>query len=186
MELGLWYKLGYYILYAVQSFFSPAKENTDINQKAAEYLDRYGNSILRLAYSYLHNMSDAEDILQETLIRYIQKRPVFESKEHSKAWFLRVAANLSKNRIDYNRIRQTDELDDTLKAEEREDLSFVWQAIKQLPDTQRSVIHLYYQEGYSIKDIAKILKRNESTVRSDMKRGRERLKEILREAYDFD
>jgi len=149
-------------------------------------LDSYGNSILRLAYSYLHNMSDAEDILQETLIKYLETTQGFESDAHKKAWLLRVAANLSKNRIDYNRIRQTDELEETLVMDEREDLSFVWDAVKKLPSKYREVIHLFYHEGYQTKEISKILSRNESSVRSDLKRGRDKLKDLLREAYDFE
>ena len=57
-------------------------------------LDIYGNAILRLAYSYLHNMSDAEDILQDTLIKYMQSSPAFLTESHKKAWLLHVAANL--------------------------------------------------------------------------------------------
>lgn len=52
-----------------------------------------------------------------------------------------VAANLSKNKIDYNKIRETDELEETLVAEEREDLSFVWEAVKALPEKYREVLH---------------------------------------------
>ena len=70
--------------------------------------------------------------------------------------------------------------------EEREDLSFVWDAVKKLPEKYREVIHLFYYEGYQTKEISKILSRNESSVRSDLKRGRERLKDLLREAYDFE
>lgn len=68
-------------------------------RNAETALDRYGNSILRLAYSYLHNLSDAEDILQDTLLKYIQAAPAFESGGHEKAWLLTVAANLSKNKL---------------------------------------------------------------------------------------
>lgn len=75
-----------------------------------------------------------------------------------------VAANLSKNKIDYNKIRETDELEETLVAEEREDLSFVWEAVKALPEKYREVLHLYYQEGYPTKEISKILNRNESST----------------------
>ena len=149
-------------------------------------LDCYGNAILRLAYSYLHNMSDAEDILQDTLIRYMQSAPDFMNPGHEKAWLLRVAANLSKNNISYNKIRETDELEETLIAQEREDLSFVWEAVRSLPEKYREVIHLYYQEGYKTAEISKILNRKESTIRTDLKRGRERLKEILKEVYDFE
>lgn len=156
------------------------------NQKAGHLLDTHGNAVLRMAYSYLHNMSDAEDILQETLIRYLKTQPELEGPEHEKAWLLRVAANLSKNRLDYNRLRDTDELEETLVSQEREDLSFLWEAVKQLPDTSRDVIHLFYYEGYPTARIAKILDRRESTVRSDLCRGRERLKKILKEEYDFE
>ncbi len=156
------------------------------HQNAERLLDIYGNAVLRMAYSYLHNMSDAEDILQETLIKYLKTQPELEGPELEKAWLLRVAANLSKNRLDYNRLRDTDELEETLVSQEREDLSFLWEAVKQLPDANREVIHLFYYEGYLTAQIAKILNRRESTVRSDLRRGRERLKKILKEDYDFE
>lgn len=156
-----------------------------INQKAAQLLEIYGDSILRMAYSYLHNMSDAEDILQETLIRYLQTMPELENASHEKAWLLKVAANLSKNRIDYNRVRQTDELEESLVAEKKEDLRFVWEAVRALPQKYREVIHLYYHEGYSTAQIAQILEARETTVRTNLRRGRLQLKEILKEEYDF-
>lgn len=163
-----------------------AAERAAINERAEYILNTYGDSILRYAYSYLHNMSDAEDILQDTLIQYLKTDPVFESAAHEKAWLLRVAANLSKNRLDYNSIRKTDELNEELAADERDDLSFVWEAVKSLPVKYREVIHLFYHEGCSVREISNILKRPEATVRSDLHCGRERLREILREEYDFD
>lgn len=157
-----------------------------VNRQAERMLTDHGNSILRLAYSYLHDLSDAEEVLQETLIRFLQTAPVLESAAHEKAWLLRVAANLSKNRLDYERLRCSDELTEELAAEEREDLSFVWEAVRSLPVQYREVIHLFYYEGYSTAEIAQMLGRKEATVRSDLRRGRERLKEILKEAYDFE
>ena len=158
----------------------------EADRQAERILDQYGNCILRLAYSYLHNMSDAEEVLQDTLLRFLRVSPVFAGADHEKAWLLRVAANLSKNRIDYNRIRATDELSETLCANQREDLSFVWAAVRDLPVKYREVIHLFYYEGYSTAQIASMLRRKESTVRSDLRRGRARLREVLREAYDFE
>ena len=146
---------------------SPASEAINreaVNEQAARLLDEHGNHILRLAYSYLHNMNDAEDVLQDTLIQFLKTAPVLSSPEHEKAWLLRVAANLSKNRIDYNRLRTSDELNEELIAEEREDLSFVWEAVKALPASQREAIHLFYHEGYSTAEIAAILGRREATV----------------------
>lgn len=157
----------------------------EINQRAESILDTYGNSILRYAYSYLHNRSDAEEVLQDTLFQFLKAAPVFENQQHEKAWILRVAGNLSKNRLKYNALRKTDELNDELLAEQREDLSFVWDAVKSLPVKYREAIHLFYYEGYSTKQIAEILQRNEITVRSDLRRGRERLKVLLKEEYEF-
>ncbi len=156
------------------------------DQMAAEALNTYGNAILRCAYSYLHNMADAEEILQDTLLKLLTAAPTFDSEEHKKAWLLKVAANLSKNRIEYNALRDCDELDESLAAEGREDLSFVWEAVKQLPTQYREVIHLHYYEGYSTEEMAQILSRNPSTIRSDLRRGREKLKSVLKEAYDFE
>lgn len=163
-----------------------AKAAGDVSLRASEILDKYGNSVLRVAYTYLHNMSDAEDILQDTLIQFLKSAPAFENEGHEKAWLLTVASNLSKNKLSYLKIRQADELSEELVSEEKEDLKYVWEAVKKLPVKNREVIHLFYQEGYSTKEIADILKRREATVRSDLKRGREKLKKILKGAYDFE
>ena len=161
-----------------------------IERETVEIMDQLGNAILRLAYSYLHNMEDAEDILQETLIKFVTTKPVFENEKHRKAWLLTVAANLAKNRIEYNRVRSSEELNEEIAGaapeEEEDDLSYVWEAVKKLPDNQREVIHLFYQEGYKTAEIADILGRKEATIRSDLKRARDKLKEILTEANDFE
>jgi RNA polymerase sigma-70 factor (ECF subfamily) len=113
-------------------------------------------------------------------------KPAFANEAHAKAWLFRVAGNLSKNRIRYNGYRNHDELMEELVAEEKEDLRFVWEAVSQLPENYREVIHLFYQEGFTTAEIAAILGRREVTVRSDLSRARKKLKEILKEAYDFE
>lgn len=171
--------------FSVESSHDAYLKDEESSQDVRKILDDYGNSILRLAYSYLHNMADAEDILQDTIIQYLKKAPSFQEASHKKAWLLTVASNLSKNKIDYNNVRKTDELDERLAGEEKKDLSFVYQAIRSLPVQYGEVIHLFYYEGYSTKEISKILKRKETTIRSDLSRAREKLKQILQEEYDF-
>lgn len=158
----------------------------EINRQAERMLQDYGNAVLRLAYSYLHNMADAEEVLQDALVQFLKAAPKLDTKEHEKAWLLHVAANLAKNRIKYNAVRQADALMEELAAEQREDLSFVWEAVRALPDKYREVVHLFYHEGYQTAQIAKILDMKESTVRSNLARGREKLKTVLKEAYDFE
>lgn len=190
VSLPLWWRLWRGLAQLAVSLRPQQKQQTAAqdrtNQMTADALDCYGNAILRCAYSYLHNMADAEEILQDTLLKLLTAAPDFESENHKKAWLLRVAANLSKNRLEYNALRVSDELDENLAEEGREDLSFVWDAVKNLPVAFREVIHLHYYEGYSTEEIAKILGRNPSTVRSDLRRGREKLKTVLKEAYDFE
>ena len=168
------------------------KSDEEIEKEAEEILNTIGNSILRLALSYLHNIEDAEDILQETMIKFVTVRPVFESDTHRKAWLMRVASNLAKNRIDYNKVRDTMELNEEIAGEVQEDLDqgdeykAIWDAVRSLPVHQREAIHLFYQEGYSTAEIANITGRREATVRSDLKRARDRLREMLKEANDFE
>lgn len=163
-----------------------ALRSAQINQQAGRLMESYGNSVLRLAYSYLHNMSDAEDVLQDALIQFLRTQPQLETAEHEKAWFLQVAINISKNKITYNKTRKTDELSETLAAAESEDLAFVWEAVKQLPPKYSEVIHLYYHEGYATAQIASLLSKNEATVRSLLQRARIKLRDVLKEVYDFE
>lgn len=174
------------------SFFSKSEgmlsvDTTVSHEERLTYvMNEYGDHVLRLAYSYLHNMSDAEDIVQDTFIKYLKNETVFENENHEKFWLLKVCANLSKNKISYNKIRDFDELEENLIEDGREDLSFVWEAVKMLPDKYRQTIHLYYYENYSTREISKILVQNESTIRSYLYRGRQILKDILKENYDFE
>ena len=85
---------------------------------------------------------------------------------------------------DYNNYQKeetitVDEMQVTLKG------TFVWEAVKALPDKYREVIHLFHYEGYSTAQIGKMLNRKEATVRSDLRRGRQKLKDILKEAYSY-
>ena len=134
----------------------------------------------------LHHPWGLSHSLQKSCIKYIRSAPEFEGPEHEKAWLITVASNLSKNKIKYNKVREADELSEELVGKEEQDLAFVWEAVKQLPVKYREVVHLFYQEGYSTGEIAKILDRKEATVRSDLLRARTQLKNILKEAYDFE
>ena len=175
----------------VPSSGASRKSDEQIEKEAEEILDLHGNSILRLAISYLHNKEDAEDILQETMIKFVTVRPVFENDAHRKAWLMRVASNLAKNRIDYNKVRDTMELNEEIAGEVQQDLDrgdtykAIWDAVRSLPVYQREAIHLFYQEGYQTSEIAQLLGRREATVRSDLKRARDKLRELLKEVDDF-
>lgn len=148
--------------------------------------ERYGNAVFRAAYACLHNKSDAEDVMQDTFLQYLRTNPVFESAEHEKAWLLRVAMNASKNRLRSAWFSRTDAIDESCPCPEDEELSFVWDAVRELPPHYREPVHLFYHEGYSTEEIASILQTRPSTVRSRLTRARAMLRDRLKEAYDFD
>lgn len=94
-------------------------------------------------------------MLQDTLLQYLQKAPPFSGEEHERAWLLRVAANLCKNRLSYWKRHPQEELSDLLPGRAPEpELSAVWDAVGALPARYRGVIHLYYYEGYTTVEIA--------------------------------
>lgn len=154
--------------------------------RARKVLSEYGDSIFRLAFTFVHNEQDAQEVVQDTLIQMLRYDPSFDTEKQEKGWLLKTAANLSRNKLKFNKVRETDELDERLKAEEKPDLAFVWDAVKTLPRDYQSAIYLFHKEGYSTKEIAEILKKRESSVRSDLARARKQLKLILKEDYDFE
>lgn len=162
----------------------------DISLRTDEIVEHalkvYGNAILRLSYSYLHNLSDAEDALQDTLLRLMINKPVFSSPEHEKAWLMRVAINICKNKLKSSWFK-TVKIPENLQSESIvNEESEVLEAVHNLPVKYREVIHLFYYEGYSTFEISSLLQKKESTIRSLLHRSREMLKKYLKGAYDFD
>ena len=167
-----------------------ALSRTELNRNADMLMRKFADSILSFAYTYMQNRPDAEEILQDSMIAYLRNAPVFANDAHARAWLLTTARNLCLNRLRYNRYRRYTDLDETLSerlaAPSKEDHSFLLDAVRELPENMRESIYLFYWEGYSTSQIAVLLDRKESTVRSDLSRARKRLKEILKEEYDFE
>ncbi len=136
--------------------------------------------LFRPALAITGNMSDAEDIVQEAFLRAYEKAPEFESEEHEKAWLIRVTVNLCKSRLRSPWRKRIVRLLDSYPASEPEQHELLEQIIT-LPPKYRTVIHLFYYEGYSIKDISALTGQKESTVRSHLTRARQKLKSVLKE-----
>ena len=148
-------------------------------------LDLYGDMLYRLAFAYMKNRQDAEDILQDVFVKYMEKWPAFDNEVHEKAWFIRVTINISKNRLRSGWIRYRSEWSQEAVCEDTITDHEVLDAVLALPPKYREVIHLYYYEEYKISQISLILGKNESTVRSLLKRGREKLRKVLKEGYNY-
>ena len=144
-----------------------------------QVMETYGSTVYRLAYSQLRSSADADDIYQEVFLRYFQKRPRFESEEHRKAWLLRVTINRARSFATSPWKKHNGPLEDRVvfRQEETRELD---EALGCLDEKDRMLLHLFYYEQLSTRDIAKLLTRKESTVRTQLTRARKRLGTILK------
>ena len=142
----------------------------DRTSQAEETVRRYSDMVYRLAFARTGNTADAEDVYQEVFLRYLRSDPQFTSEEHRKAWLLRVTINCAKKLHAAPWRRRTEPLSETL-----------WEELRRLPDKYRTVLHLYYYEDMTTEEIARLLDRSPATVRSQLMRGRDRLRVLLEE-----
>ena len=145
-----------------------------------QVIKTYSDMVYRLAFARTGTKEDADEVYQEVFLRLLKKRPVFESEEHCKAWLLRVTVNCSNTLLTSLWKKHTVVLEENLPFEEKESLE-LYRELSELPQKYRDVIHLFYYEELSVAEIAKILRRKESTVRTQLTRARTMLKEILEE-----
>lgn len=146
----------------------------------AEAVAQYGSAVYRLAYAMTRSRSDADDVFQEVFLRLHRSAPSFASEEHRRAWLLRVTANCAKSLLASPWRRRTPPLEDVY-AYTDPDASAVDEAMAQLPGKYRAVVHLFYYEDYQTEEIARLLGRSPSTVRAQLTRARQRLRELLEE-----
>lgn len=153
----------------------------DKNIKNMNYVvNTYGDMLYRLAYQYTRNASESEDIAQDVFVAMLKKMP-FKSEEHLKAWLIRVAINKSKNYLKSARkkVLSLDENIDVAGPPLKEDDGL--EELNLLPEFDRSVIYLYYYEGYSVREIAKMTGKSANSINIRLSRSREKLKTLLEE-----
>ena len=141
-------------------------------------VERQGNRLYRAALAVLGDPREAEDAVQDAFVKYLEKQPQFESPDHERAWLLRVTVNGCKTRLRSPWRKRHVPLEDSLPApamEERQEL----EEVMSLPPRDRAAIHLFYYEGCSTKEIARITGEAEGTVRSRLSRARSRLRRLL-------
>ncbi len=147
-----------------------------------EIIKKYIDMVYRLALARTRNKSHADDVVQEVFLRYISKERRFESDEHIKAWLIRVTINCSSNVFSNSWFSKTAPLTEDIPFDSPEK-SEVYYAVLELPQKYRTVIHLFYYEDMQISEIAEITGSKISTVKSQLHRGREMLREKLKGGY---
>lgn len=140
-------------------------------------LDRWGDTLYRIALGMMGSRADAEDAVQEAMLRYLRRAPQFRDAEHEKAWLITVTMNLCRDMLRRREIRSTVALDAVAELPADEDSREVLATLAALPPQSRQIMLLHYVEGYPIKDAAQILGISESAVKMRLKAGRERFKQ---------
>ena len=152
--------------------------NIQTEKEYNNIVENYSDMIFRIAYQYLYNKYDAEDIAQEVFVKLLSRKVIFKDEEHVKSWLIRVTINQC---LDYKKSLAKRS---TVPIENME-ISFtqkeegILEELQLLKEDERNILYLYYYEGYKIKEIAKILKQKQNTVNSKLTRARKKLKEIM-------
>ncbi len=151
----------------------------------SEAVKRYGDTVYKIAYVHSGSLADSEDIFQDTFFALYKADKDFSDEEHLKAWLIRVALNKSKmlKRSAWFRKRTDLDNNEATANHDTDTEALVCSAVMKLKESYRTVILLFYYEGYSCEEIAKILSTNSSTVRTRLSRARALLKNDLKEIW---
>ena len=159
-----------------------------MRQDIQELVTLYQNNLFVVAFNICKNAQDAEDVVQDTFIRYYTMKKEFDSPQHIRAWLIRVAINRAKN-INHTFWRQNklpiEDYMETL-AFESEASENLFESVMKLPEKYRIVIHLFYYEDYKVDEIADILHLSKSNVKVRLSRGRSLLRDVLKEEWKDD
>ncbi len=153
------------------------------NTKIAETIKKYSDMVYRIALTRCRSIESAEDIFQEVFMKLSKKNPKFESDEHEKAWLIRVTINMTKNLNNSSWNKKVVNLDENIPFETKKQ-SEVFSTVCELPQNYRTVIYLFYYEGYKVNEIAKLMQKNEGTIKTWLFRARESLKEKLKGGFE--
>jgi len=159
-----------------------------MKEKLEMLMNEYQSNLFVIAFNICKNAEDAKDVVQDTFIDFYTSKRQFNDDEHIKAWLIRATINKSKNVTKTfwrrNKLSIEDYME-TLPFETNDDTD-LFEAVLNLPEKYRIVIHLFYYEDLSVRQIANILKISESNVKVRLSRGRQILKDVLKEDWEYE
>ena len=144
-------------------------------------IQKYGDMLFRTCLVMLQNQPDAEDAVQETVLKYMLKAPVFDSSEHEKAWLLKVAANRCRDLLRFRSRHPQVTLEQLTEYLTDPENSGILDALMTVPEKYRIVMLLHYVEGYPTDEIAQMIGKTPSAVKMRLQKGRKLLKKAYRE-----
>ena len=151
-------------------------EKRPTNKSIERIVETYSNTIFKISLIILCNEVDAEDALQETILKYISKTPIFHDEEHEKAWLIRVATNVCKDMCRFRNRHNHINIEDIQDYYQSDETGEILRSVMELPKKYKIVLYLFYISGYKSDEIAKILKILPATVRKRLQYGRNLLK----------
>ena len=151
------------------------------NERIEQLVKKYSPGLLRFAFAYLKDHSESQDVVQEAFIKCIKKQPVFSNEAQEKAWFYKVTSNHCKDILKSSRRKKEQPVTEDIDEIEMPEQTHILNYVLSLEQKYRIPVHLYYYEGYSIKEIAELIKVNPSTVATHLDRARQKLKEVMGE-----
>lgn len=157
-----------------------------------EIYDRNFNMLYRICLIHMKSKEEALDMVQETFVRLLQRAQAeFTQDGHIDAWLRVTACNLCKNALRHWWRKKRIDVDEpglllgnagTEDEKRREERKAVLAALLKLPQKYRILIYFHYYEEYQIKELGELLGENPSTLRSRLAKGKELLRENLKEA----
>lgn len=152
-------------------------------QMIERVVEQYSDSLLRLAMHHVQELAQAQDIVQEVFLKYIQHADRFRDEEHEKAWLYRVTINECNSYHRHWWQKKRSAMPSSLPQPQKQENSLL-EEIRTLPAGQRNAIYFFYYEERSIREIAQLLHVKEGTVSSWLSRGRNTLKTRLQKGED--
>lgn len=146
------------------------------DEEIENIVNTYSNMLFRLCFTILKSNQDAEDAVSDVFVKYISENRKFVDEEHKKAWLIKVATNHCRDMLKFYKIRHHLNLDDVAEYCGKDDDFEILSELLSLPEKYRTVIHLYYVEGYKTYEIAKMLDISSAAVRKRLQYGRDKLK----------
>lgn len=150
-------------------------------EQRTQIVNRWGDMVYRLALARTASVPDAEDVFQEVFLRYFRHEDKFHNDEYRKAWLIRCTLNRCKSLLSSPWRKRVVPLETAEEVGVEDDYREVYSAVLSLPTKYRAVIHLHYFEGLSVSEMAQTLQLPEGTVKSQLSRGRDLLRDMLEE-----
>ena len=150
-------------------------------EQRTQVVERWGDMVYRLALARTASVPDAEDVFQEVFLRYFRHEERFHNDEYRKAWLIRCTVNRCKSLLASPWRKRVVPLETAEEVGVEDDYREVYGAVLSLPAKYRAVIHLHYFEGLSVSEMAQTLQLPEGTVKSQLSRGRDLLRDMLEE-----